>query len=254
MNVTVAGLSVILENQQILSNITLQVAEGELLGLVGPNGSGKSTLLRCLYRALRPAKGHVTFGDDDVWKLKAKQAGRRCSVVTQDHDLDHDYSVYEIVAMGRTPHKGLLDRDTADDRHIIDVALKRTGMDWSASRVFATLSGGERQRVLLARALTQQTPVLILDEPTNHLDVGAQLELLSLVRDLGLTTIAALHDLDHATAYCDQLVLLDHGCVVTVGKPEDVLSARRVREVFGVRSMITRHPLTGRPHFVTAPA
>jgi iron complex transport system ATP-binding protein len=107
--------------------------------------------------------------------------------------------------------------------------------------------------VLVARALAQQTPVLLLDEPTNHLDIGAQHDLLELVRSLGLTTVAALHDLDHATAYCDQLVLLHDGRVVTSGEPADVLTVDRVAEVFGVRSTIVVHPITGRPHFVTAP-
>ena len=123
-----------------------------------------------------------------------------------------------------------------------------------ANRVFASLSGGERQRVLVARALTQQAPVLLLDEPTNHLDIGSQHDLLELVRDLGLTTIAALHDLDHATAYCDNLVLLDTGTVIAAGDPATVLTEDRVSEVFGVHSAIVSHPLTGRPHFVTAPA
>jgi iron complex transport system ATP-binding protein len=126
-------------------------------------------------------------------------------------------------------------------------------MTWAANRVFASLSGGERQRVLVARALAQQAPVL-LDEPTNHLDIGSQHDLLELVRDLGLTTIAALHDLDHATAYCDNLVLLDTGTVIAAGDPATVLTEDRVSEVFGVHSAIVSHPLTGRPHFVTAPA
>lgn len=121
-----------------------------------------------------------------------------------------------------------------------------------AGRVFATLSGGERQRVLVARALTQQALVLLPDEPTNHLDIGAQLELLDLVRDLRLTTAAALHDLDHATMYCDRLVLVHDGRVVVSGSPAEVLVPQRVAGVFGVESAVVPHPLTGRPHFVTA--
>jgi iron complex transport system ATP-binding protein len=173
-------------------------------------------------------------------------------VVAQDHDLDNDYSVHEIVTMGRNPHKGMLDRETTTDRTIVDDALERVHMSWAAHRVFATLSGGERQRALVARALAQEAPVLLLDEPTNHLDIGAQLELLDLVRQLGLTTIAALHDLNHATAYCDRLVLLHAGRAVAEGTPAEVLDVDRVAEVFGVRSAVVPHPLTGRPHFVTA--
>ncbi|MCP2167682.1 ABC transporter ATP-binding protein [Goodfellowiella coeruleoviolacea] len=253
MRVVVDGVSVAIDDNPILNGVTLAVRSGGVTGLVGPNGSGKSTLLRCLYRALRPATGTVLIGPDEVWRSSARQVGRRVAVVTQDHDLDNDYSVRETVAMGRTPHQGLLDRESQADRDIARAALERVGMGWAGHRVFATLSGGERQRVLLARALTQQAPVLLLDEPTNHLDIGAQLELLELVRGLGLTTIAALHDLDHATAYCDQLVLLHRGRVIATGPPADVLSPDRVAAVFGVRGAIAPHPITGRPHFVTAP-
>ncbi|MFE2750581.1 ABC transporter ATP-binding protein [Actinosynnema sp. NPDC059335] len=242
----------VLDDARILDGIDLVAEPGSVTGLVGPNGSGKSTLLRCLYRALRPSVGTVLLGDEEVRRLKARQVGRRVAVVAQDHDLDNDFSVRETVAMGRTPHQGLLDREGTADHEIAERSLERVGMAWAAHRRFATLSGGERQRVLLARALTQQAPVLLLDEPTNHLDIGAQLELLDLVRDLGLTTVAALHDLDHATAYCDRLVLLDAGRVVAAGTPGDVLTAERVTTVFGVRGAIVPHPLTGRPHFVTA--
>jgi len=253
MRVQVRGVAVTIDATEILADTDLTVEAGTVTGLVGPNGSGKSTLLRCVYRALRPVAGTVHIGADDVWKSSARQAGRRTAVVTQDHDLDNDFSVAETVAMGRLPHKGLLERDTQTDHDVVHNALSRVDMTWAANRVFARLSGGERQRMLVARALTQQAPVLLLDEPTNHLDVGSQLDLLDLVRELGLTTIAALHDLDHATAYCDQLVLLHAGRVAAAGTPADVLTTERVAEVFGVRSAIVPHPLTGRPHFVTAP-
>lgn len=252
MKIDVRGVRVVIEDTHILADADLFVAPATITGLIGPNGSGKSTLLRCIYRALRPVGGTVHIGGDNVWRSSARQSGRRTAVVTQDHDLDNDFSVLETVAMGRLPHKGLLERDTSGDREIVHTALSRVGMDWAANRVFARLSGGERQRVLVARALAQQAPVLLLDEPTNHLDVGAQLDLLDLVRELGLTTIAALHDLDHATAYCDNLVLLSGGRVLVAGEPAAVLSPERVAEVFGVRSAIVAHPITGRPHFVTA--
>jgi len=253
MKVDVRGVSVVIDDTPILGDAHLTVETGTITGLIGPNGSGKSTLLRCVYRALKPTGGSVHIGADNVWRSSARQAGRRTAVLTQDHDLDNDYSVEETVAMGRLPHKGLLARDNETDRAIVHNALSRVDMTWAAHRSFARLSGGERQRVLVARALTQQAPVLLLDEPTNHLDIGSQLDLLDLVRELGLTTIAALHDLDHATAYCDNLVLLHRGRVVTTGEPASVLAPDRVAEVFGVRSTIVPHPLTGQPHFVTAP-
>jgi iron complex transport system ATP-binding protein len=252
MRIDVRNVSVVIDDTPIIGDVHLTVEPATVTGLVGPNGSGKSTLLRGIYRALKPAGGSVHIGADDVWRTSARQAGRRTAVVAQDHDLDNDFSVEETVAMGRLPHKRLLERDTATDRDIVHTALSRVDMSWAANRAFARLSGGERQRVLVARALAQQAPVLLLDEPTNHLDVGSQLDLLDLVRELGLTTIAALHDLDHATAYCDHLVLLSDGRVLTTGEPATVLEPDRVADVFGVRSTIVPHPLTGRPHFVTA--
>ncbi len=252
MRIDIRGVSVVIDANPILGDAHLTVEPGTITGLIGPNGSGKSTLLRCVYRALRPIAGTIHIGPDDVWRSSARTAGKRTAVLTQDHDLDNDFSVAETVAMGRLPHKGFLARDTEDDHDIVHTALARVGMDWAKHRVFARLSGGERQRVLVARALAQQTPVLLLDEPTNHLDVGAQLDLLDLVRGLGLTTVAALHDLDHATAYCDQLVLLHKGTVIATGEPTTVLTSDRVADVFGVHSTIVPHPITGRPHFVTA--
>ncbi|MFF2376244.1 ABC transporter ATP-binding protein [Streptomyces xiamenensis] len=254
MRVDIHGLTVRIEDRALLGDVSLTAEPGTVTGLIGPNGSGKSTLLRCVYRALRPTGGRVLIDDDEVWKLSSRVAGQRTAVVTQDHDLDNSFSVEEIVAMGRLPHQRFLERDSASDHDAVRASLARVGMEWAAGRVFAGLSGGERQRVLLARALTQRTPVLLLDEPTNHLDIGSQLELLELVRALDLTVVVAIHDLGHAVAYCDQLVLLHEGRLRAAGTPEEVLTARTVAEVFGVRSAIVPHPLTGRPHLVTAPS
>jgi iron complex transport system ATP-binding protein len=182
------GVLVRIDETDILQAVGMTAEPSTVTGLIGPNGSGKSTLLRCVYRALKPTSGTVHIGGDDVWRSSARQAGLRTAVVAQDHDPDNDYSVLEIVTMGRNPHQGMLDRETGADRKIVEDALARVGMERAAHRVFVTLSGGERQRVLVARALTQEAPVLLLDEPTNHLDIGAQHELLDLVKGLGLTT------------------------------------------------------------------
>ncbi|ATL68304.1 ABC transporter ATP-binding protein [Nocardia terpenica] len=253
MRIEVRGLRVVLDAAPVLDGIDLTIEPGSFTGLAGPNGSGKSTLLRCLYRALRPSAGAVCIGPDDVWRTSARQSGLRTAVVAQDQSIEHAFSVLETVAMGRIPHQGGLGRADAADRDIIRDALDRVGMSWAAHRPLTSLSGGERQRVLLARALAQQTPVLLLDELTNHLDPGAQLELLELVRSLGLTTVAALHDLDHALAYCDHLLLVQHGRVIACDTPEKTLTAQTMTDIFGVRSAIITHPLTGRPHLVTAP-
>ncbi|WP_245730040.1 ABC transporter ATP-binding protein [Micromonospora pallida] len=246
-------MSVHIDRRPIVSDVDLTVEPGQIVGLIGPNGSGKSTLLRTLYRVLRPATGAVRLNGDDLWKLRPQEVARRRAAVAQDHAIDADFLVRDVVVMGRTPHKRLLDREDGRDRRIVDEALDRVRMGWAAERVFTTLSGGERQRVLLARALAQQAPLLILDEPTNHLDVRAQLELLELVSSLGLTTLTALHDLDHAASYCDRLVLLEHGRVRAAGTPTEVLLPALLASVFGVRAHLGVHPLTGRLHVCVAP-
>lgn len=253
MNVTLDGVTVTIDGNDIIRDVSIEIRTGEMHGIVGPNGSGKSTLLRCLYRALRPAKGRALIDGDDIWRqLSARQAAQRRAIVPQDSTVDFDFSVRETVAMGRAPHQRLLDRDNLADTEIIDGALTTVGMTTFASRLVSTLSGGERQRVLLARALAQQAPVLVLDEPTNHLDIRAQLELLELVHSLPTTTIAALHDLDHAASLCDTVTVLDHGTVVDSGPPHTVLTPELIHTVFGVYAHIGTHPLTGRPHITVA--
>ncbi|WP_433324417.1 ABC transporter ATP-binding protein [Spirillospora sp. CA-294931] len=252
MRLSIAGVTARLDGTAIVSDVDLAAEPGDFVGLIGPNGSGKSTLLRTVYRSLRPSGGVVSLDGDDLWRMRAREAARRRAVVTQHGDLGGEFSVAEVVAMGRSPHKGMLDREDASDRAVVAETLKRVGMDWAGSRLFSTLSGGERQRVLLARALAQEAPLLVLDEPTNHLDVRAQLGLLDLIRSLGLTLLAALHDLDHAAAYCDRVVVLAEGRVRAAGPPLEVLTPEFVAEVFGVRAHIGPHPITGRPHIAVA--
>ncbi|MFT3851862.1 MAG: ABC transporter ATP-binding protein [Ilumatobacteraceae bacterium] len=251
--VEVDELSVAVESVSIVTGLTLHAPAGTLVGLVGPNGSGKSTLLRAIARVWRPATGTVLVGGDDVWRLPARRAAQRTAVLAQETPLGFDLDVEGVVALGRTPHHGWLGRDSGRDRLIVRDALARVGMSTVAERSFASLSGGEKQRVLLARALAQEPQVLLLDEPTNHLDIAAQLELLDLVGRLGITVIAALHDLNLATGWSDQIVVLHSGRVVAAGAPGAVLDEQVVERVYGVRVHRSDHPLTGRPYLAFAP-
>jgi iron complex transport system ATP-binding protein len=238
------------DKQAILRGIGLEVAPGELVGIIGPNGSGKSTFLRTVYRVLRPDAGLITLAGDDVWKLPVRTAAQRTAAVLQETTGEFEFSAEEIVFMGRTPHKGPLDRETAEDHAIVAEALARVGMSDFAERSFSTLSGGEKQRVLIARALAQRARFLVLDEPTNHLDIRFQLEILELVRDLarqGVTTLAALHDLNLAAAYCDRIYVVDKGAIAASGAPAEVLRPELLREVFGVGASLGAHPVTGQP-------
>lgn len=244
----VDGVSVMVNKTTIVSEVAVTVAADEMVGIVGPNGSGKSTLLRTIYRALRPHGGVVRVDGSDVWRLRARDSARRIAALIQEAGSDFALSVADVVAMGRNPHKRPLESDTAADRKICSEALVRTGAGALAGRDFQTLSGGEKQRVLLARALAQQPRLLVLDEPTNHLDIRFQLELLDLIRAVGVSTLAVLHDLQLALAYCDRVYVVDGGRVVAAGPPARVLTPQLVAEVFGVRSCSWVDPETGRTH------
>ncbi|GAY09004.1 ABC transporter ATP-binding protein [Pseudonocardia sp. N23] len=253
MRVEADGIDVEIAGRTIVAGAVLRAVQGTVVGLLGPNGSGKTTLLRTLHRALRPDAGTVRVGGDDVWGLSPRAAARRTAVVMQDDPTDFEFTVREVVELGRVPHQGLVRRDAASDAAIVDDAMVTARVDGLASRPVATLSGGERQRVFLARALAQRTPVVVLDEPTNHLDVRAQVDLLDLLRGLRVTVVAALHDLNLAAAYCDEVVVLRDGRVVAHGPVGDVLEPDLVRRVYGVDAARAINPLTGRPTFMFAP-
>lgn len=250
---TVNGVSTVLGDRTVVSAVSLSVGAGEVVGLVGPNGSGKSTLLRNVYRVLRPRAGAITLDGDDVWDLSARQSAQRTAVVVQEPAGDFDFAVRDIVMMGRTPHLSALARPSGEDDRIVDDSLARVEATPLAGRLFRTLSGGEKQRVLVARALAQRSTLLILDEPTNHLDIRHQIDLLELIRQLGLATLTALHDLNLAAEYCDRLYVLQGGAVVAEGPPGEVLAPDLIGRVFGVGAARYTHPVTGRPQLAFYP-
>lgn len=250
MRIGVQSVSWTVEARQIIKSICLQAYPGEFIGIIGPNGSGKSSLLRLIYRIYPPDTGAIYLDERDILAMSIKETARCIAVVTQEHNSDFDFTVYEIVIMGRTPHKKLLDADTVEDDVIVRNSLKRVGMLSLAQRDFHTLSGGEKQRVLIARALAQHARVLVLDEPTNNLDLRYQFEIMELIRSLGITTIVAMHDLNLAAAYCDRIYLLKAGKVVAHGKPQDVLTTKQIKSVYGVDVEVEVRPSTGRLNIV----
>jgi len=249
------GVGVRIGAAQLVRDVTVHCVPGSFVGLLGPNGSGKSSLLRTVYRVLAPHTGAVLLDDEDLLRrYPARQAAQRIAVLAQDPGHDLGFTVAEVVAAGRTPHHGGWVRWGSGDHAIVARAVDAVGLSGHEHRPFGTLSGGERQRVLLARALAQQPSVLVLDEPTNHLDIGTQLGLLELVRGLGVTVLAALHDLNLAAAYCDQLYVLCDGGIVAHGTPGQVFTPELVADVFGVIAHRVTHPDTGRPHLIFAHA
>ena len=219
----------------VLAGVSFTLSPGRVLGIVGPNGAGKTTLLRLLYRYQRPGTGAVTVDGDNIWSLPARVVAQRIAAVLQEQPTDFALTVREIVALGRVPHrKGFGGGGGARDAEIIDDALRQLDLHGFAARHLGTLSGGERQRVMVARALAQEPRLLILDEPTNHLDIRHQLEVLSLIRDLPLTIVTSLHDLNMAAGVCDDVLLLKHGAPLGFGPPARVLSETTVSNAFQV--------------------
>ncbi|GHH71645.1 ABC transporter ATP-binding protein [Kitasatospora indigofera] len=247
MRISIDDVTVTLAGRDIVSGVTLVAAEGEIAGLVGPNGSGKSTLLRTVYRHLRPRTGRVLLAGRDIRSMSTAETARHIAALPQERGGDFEFTVCEVVAMGRSPYKRAFAGDDAADHEAVADALDQVGLAGYEGRGFAALSGGERQRVLLARAFAQRPDVLVLDEPTNHLDVQHQVELLALLRAQRRTTVISLHDLNAAASLCDRLHVLHEGAVVASGTPREVLTPELLAKVFGVRAAVVEHPLTGDP-------
>ncbi|RCG27033.1 ABC transporter ATP-binding protein [Sphaerisporangium album] len=245
MELRLDGVSVAVAGRALVRELRLDVPSGRIVGLIGPNGSGKSTALRCVYRALRPTAGAVLLDGADVTAIPLRESARLVAALTQESHSELDFTVEEVVALGRTPHLAHGRALGREERELCRWAMARVGVAHLAGRSVLTLSGGERQRVLIARALVQQPRVLVLDEPTNHLDVRHQVELAALLRASGLTVLVALHDLNLAAATCDRLGVLSGGSLVAAGSPADVLTPELIRRVFGVEATVVTHPRTG---------
>lgn len=244
------GVSVSLDGKRIVSDLSLTVGEGQIVGLVGPNGSGKSTALRCVYRALKPTAGAIWVGQQMLNDLSLRDSARLIGALAQDAATDLDFTVRELVELGRTPHLTGNARLSGAEVQLCHRAMDEMDVLHLADRGVLSLSGGERQRVLLARALAQTPRILILDEPTNHLDLRHQITLLSHLRTTGLTVLIVLHDLNLAAATCDQLAVLHQGSLVASGSPTEVLTPQLVRDVFGVDIEVVKHPGTGEPQLL----
>jgi len=253
MKIETKKVELSLGNAKILKGIDLHVGKKEFVGVIGPNGSGKSTLLKCIYRVLQPSKGAVLVDGKPLKSYAVRDSAKKMAVVAQHNYYSFEFSVSEVVLMGRTPHKRAMERDNAEDYQIVREALKTVGMSEFENRSFSTLSGGEQQRIILARALAQKTTCLILDEPTNHLDIKYQFQLMDIVKGLNLTVIAAIHDLNIAAMYCDRLLVVENGLIIKNGTPEEVLTPEFIKEVYEVDADVIKDE-KGEIHILYHPA
>ena len=239
LGITVQDLSwsIKQKNQQILYPLSFKLKPGKILGVVGPNGAGKSTLLRLLYRYYKPTTGKIKVNGIDIWQLTSRQVACSIATVLQENSSDFSLTVREIVTLGRTPYsKWLTNSNSESDKKIVQSSIDRLSLTKFENRHLNTLSGGERQRVMVARALAQEPDILILDEPTNHLDIRQQLEILNLLKDLSITVITSLHDLNMARSNCDEILLLKDGHALGFGNPNLILSESNISEAFRVKA------------------
>ncbi|WP_276673702.1 ABC transporter ATP-binding protein [Selenomonas artemidis] len=253
MEILAEAVKLFIGKQAILKGMDFHLHDKEFLGIIGPNGSGKSTFLKCIYRVQRPSEGTISLDGRPIDDFSYRESAQRLSVVAQHNFYSFDFPVLDVVLMGRSPHKKLLERDNLHDYELARKALAVVGMAALETRSFSSLSGGEQQRVILARALAQQTECMILDEPTNHLDIKYQLQIMDIVKGLGLTVAAAIHDLNIAALYCDRLIAIKQGQVVGLGTPRELLTEEFIYDLYEVRSTVSIHPDTGRLNIVYLP-
>jgi len=249
--IEVLGISCSYAAEPVLEGVKLSVRKGDFLGIIGPNGSGKSTLIKAISRVLKPAQGTVYLDGREVYSMSPREAARLMAVVSQMTGINFDFTVEEIVLMGRHPHAKNLRKETREDLAKVGWALEVTKTSHLRKRLITELSGGELQRVVIARALAQDTSVLLLDEPTSHLDINHQVEILDLIKELNrnqnLTVIVVLHDLNLASQYCDLLILLNRGRIHAMGKPCEVVTQKNIRNVYRSPVIIKEHPVYGCP-------
>ncbi len=223
-------------NGYVLNGVSLDMAEGAFNAIIGPNGSGKTTLLRLITGYYRPQKGRVLLGGRDVCNYPAKELAKLMALIPQQSYMGYDFTVRDVVLMGRNPHIPRWQQVQKEDMDVADEAMRRTDVYELRDRSVLGLSGGEWQRLVIARALTQQSPILILDEPVAHLDIKHQANIMHLVRELmqekGITVICVLHELNMAMRFADKLAVLKKGRLAAYGPPQAVLSREKIREVY----------------------
>ena len=247
MKLEVKDITYSIDSKLIVNGVSLGIPEGSFVGLVGPNGCGKSTLLKNIYKVYKPDSGAVYIDGKDISAMSSRDTAKEMSVMQQENNVEFDMPVYDMVMLGRFAHQKMFNNDKLKEREIVLAAIKEVGMEGYEERSFLSLSGGEKQRTLVARALVQQADLIILDEPTNHLDIGYQYQIMNILKKQNLTVFSSVHDLNVASCYCDQVILMKKGQIVDFGLPKDVFTPEKIRNLFGIDSQIVENPVTKKP-------
>lgn len=242
-----------IDGKLIIDSIDISVKEGEFVGIVGPNGCGKSTLLKNIYKVFTPDSGAAFIDGEDLAKLSNKKTAKKMSVMQQENIVDFDMTVYDMVMLGRFAHQKLFSGSSDEDRKVVKEYIKEVGLEGYENRHFLSLSGGEKQRTLLARALSQKTPLILLDEPTNHLDIGYQYQIMNILKRQNLTLLCCVHDLNIAATYCDRLILMKKRKVFDIGTPKEMLTRENIKALFDIDTTIIENEKTGRLNIIFMP-
>lgn len=240
---------------EILKDLNITIEKGRFYTILGPNGSGKTTLLKLISRVLNTEKGKIYIENKDISSFSLRALAKEISVVPQNTVIEFDFTVQDIVLMGRTPHISRFSSESEEDLAITKKAMETTNTWHLKDKNISNLSGGEKQRVIAARAIAQETGCILLDEPISHLDIHHQIEILNGIKKLNeeknKTVVAVLHDLNMAAAYSDCLVLMQQGRVHSIGTPEEILNKKAIEEVYQVEVEVIKNPVTGKPHVIT---
>lgn len=235
-------LSISYEQKEVVHNFSFEVEQGEILSIIGPNGFGKSTILKAIARMQPYSDGNILFEGENMRRLSSKEIARKMCMLSQQNQAPSDISVKSLVAYGRYPHKKWFERLNAEDEAIIDWALEKTYLSQYKEKPIAALSGGEAQRAWIAMALAQRPQVLLLDEPTTFLDIAHQHEVLELVRelnrDMGMTVVMVLHDLNQASSYSDKIVVVKDGNRAQIGTPDEVMTEQMIQQIYRMEAEI----------------
>ncbi|KKY02217.1 ABC transporter [Paraclostridium benzoelyticum] len=242
----VKNLEFSIDKKEILKDISFEIPKGSFVGIIGPNGSGKSTILKNIYRLYKPDSGQILLDNKNLLNMKDKDCAKEVAVLAQESNSQFDFTVEQIVKMGRYPYKSVFEDYSKKDLDMVTDMLKRVGLEDYVGRSFSNLSGGEKQRTLIARALVQDTEFLILDEPTNHLDIGYQIQLMDLVKSLNITTLSAIHDMNMASMYCDYLIVMKDGKIKNCGSVKEVITEEMLKEIFGVNAYVGVNPMNNK--------
>ena len=251
IDIELKEISLAYGKNEVVHKVSFEVERGSFVGLVGPNGSGKSTIIKSLSRVMQPTHGEINIRGQNITKIKQKDLALLVSVVPQSPLLPSAFTAFEIVLMGRNPHMGFFEYENEEDMAIVEDAMSKTDTLRFKDRRISELSGGEIQSVVIARALAQQTELIILDEPTAALDVSRQIDVLNFMRqhckEHNMTIVTAIHDLNLASHYCDRLILIKKGRVFCEGIPSQVITNENLAEVYGQGSYVYPHPYSGLP-------